>query len=142
MIREVVHIRITSYNVCYTKLLRYTTINPAISVYCRYPFEVSDPGVIGQLILEVDFDDGFVAYLNGEEVGRFLMGSPGTIPGWDQPADGLHEAELYQGGSPMRILIDDSKLALLVITSYSIHYTKLYDWAARSRTGARRRWPR
>jgi hypothetical protein len=92
----------------------YTTIDPAISVYCRYHFEVSDPGAIGQLILDVDFDDGFVAYLNGAEVGRYLMGLPGTVPGWDQPADGLHEAELFQGGSPMRFLLDASKLALLV----------------------------
>jgi len=90
-----------------------TSIGPAISVYCRYSFEVSEPGDIGQLILEVDFDDGFVAYLNGVEIGRFLMGPVGSTPAWDQPADGLHEANRYLGMAPMRILLDDSKLALL-----------------------------
>jgi hypothetical protein len=90
-----------------------TTIGPALSVYCRYRFEVIDPGAIGQLILEVDFDDGFVAYLNGEEVGRFLMGPAGSTPSWDQPADGLHEANRYLGTAPLRILLDDSELGLL-----------------------------
>ena len=90
-----------------------TTIDPAISVYCRYRFEISDPGVIGQLILDVDFDDGFVAFLNGEELGRYLMGPPGSETSWDQPAGGLHEADLYQGGSPVRISLDPSKLALI-----------------------------
>ena len=42
-----------------------TTIDPAISVYCRYHFDITEPGVITGLLLDVDFDDGFVAYLNG-----------------------------------------------------------------------------
>ncbi|MCZ6794951.1 MAG: CotH kinase family protein, partial [Planctomycetota bacterium] len=45
--------------------------------------------------LSVDYDDGFVAYLNGQEVARANLGNPGDPVLFDQPADGSHEA-----GSP------------------------------------------
>jgi len=91
-----------------------TVIDPCISVFCRYVFTVADPGVISQLVLDVDFDDGFVAYLNGTEVGRFNMGPAGSGVTWDQAADEWHEAELYSGGEPMRILLHETFLSALV----------------------------
>ena len=91
-----------------------TVIDPAISMYCRYEFDIPDPGLIEQLILDVDFDDGFVAYLNGIELGRSNMGLPGSPTAWDQPADGLHEAQLFSGGNPLRILLADTLLAELI----------------------------
>ena len=42
----------------------------ASSVYVRVPFSVSDPSSYESLTLEVSYDDGFVAYLNGTEVAR------------------------------------------------------------------------
>ena len=47
---EEINNRITSYNVCYTKLLRWLR------------------GEDGVRVLEVSFDDGFVAFLNGVQV--------------------------------------------------------------------------
>ena len=38
------------------------------SVYVRIPFELSDPGQIDTLFLRAKYDDGFIAYLNGEIV--------------------------------------------------------------------------
>jgi hypothetical protein len=43
------------------------------------------------LILEVDYDDGFVAYLNGTEVARRGLGTVGIVPMFDQSAT-LREA--------------------------------------------------
>ena len=40
------------------------------SAFLRVPFEVSDPGAIGTLLLELNYGDGFIAYLNGREVAR------------------------------------------------------------------------
>lgn len=91
-----------------------TVIDPAISVYCRYHFEVTDPAVIGELILDVDFDDGFVAYLNGTELGRHYMSDPDTPTLWDQPADALHEARLYQGMDPFRVPLQGNAHELLI----------------------------
>jgi hypothetical protein len=90
-----------------------TTIAPALSVYCRYRFEITNLEALGQLLLDVDFDDGFVAYLNGVEVARFNMGPPGSGTSWDQPSDGLHEASLYEGNLPLREILDTADLALL-----------------------------
>ena len=61
-----------------------------LSLYTRNNFYIEDPGLVGMLTLEVDYDDGFVAYLNGTEVWRRnLAGDP---PGYSTPADGKREA--------------------------------------------------
>jgi PKD repeat protein len=41
-----------------------------ITLYMRRAFSVTDPGTISSLVFDVDYDDGFVAYLNGTEVAR------------------------------------------------------------------------
>ncbi|MHC4202645.1 MAG: hypothetical protein ACYSU0_21845 [Planctomycetota bacterium] len=39
-------------------------------VYIRRPFSVADPGDVKALELVINYDDGFIAYLNGKEVAR------------------------------------------------------------------------
>jgi len=41
-----------------------------LSVYLRQRFILEDPAQIENMILEIAYDDGYVAYLNGEEIGR------------------------------------------------------------------------
>ena len=91
-----------------------TTISPAISVYCRYDFTLSYPDSITSLILDMDFDDGFVAYLNGTELARYNMGEPESTTTWNQPADQLQEALVYQGVTPLRFTLDEAITDLLV----------------------------
>ncbi len=90
-----------------------TTISPAISVYCRYDFFVTSPEIIADLILDMDFDDGFIAYLNGTELARYNMGEIGSATTWDQPSDGLHEASLYRGLEPDWFFLQETVLTLL-----------------------------
>lgn len=40
------------------------------SVFLRYPFTVANPATVSTLTLLMQYDDGFVAYLNGQEIGR------------------------------------------------------------------------
>ena len=40
------------------------------SAFVRFPFDVDNPNALQGLSLDVDYNDGFVAYLNGQEVGR------------------------------------------------------------------------
>src|SRR5690606_17272931 len=47
--------------------------NNYTSVYFRKTFTVSDPNAFSELALEVLSDDGLIAWINGEEVGRFNM---------------------------------------------------------------------
>ena len=48
------------------------TIVPAgtISIFLRKEFYIQDIDLIQSLILDIDYDDGFVAYLNGYEIAR------------------------------------------------------------------------
>ena len=76
-----------------------------VSVYIRSKFVVHDKGGISSLLLSIDYDDGFVAYLNGVEVARAHVS--GTPPPFGQRASD-HEA-----GTP-EVFDLSSRLALLV----------------------------
>lgn len=83
-----------------------TQIPACISACLRKTFPVDDPGAVRYVCLHVDFDDAFVAYLNGVEIARANISSPGP-PQWDQPADEGREALIYQGGWPEMFLLAD-----------------------------------
>ena len=40
------------------------------TIYARVPFTVADPGQLLGLTLRMQFEDGFIAYLNGQEIAR------------------------------------------------------------------------
>ena len=82
-----------------------TTIPNTISVFIRKQFEITDSANIRKAILHIDYDDGFVAYLNGYEIARAHLGTPGEAVTFNQEA-GSHEAQIYQGGSPEAFIID------------------------------------
>jgi hypothetical protein len=64
--------------------------NQNTTCYIRIPFTVSsNPSGLNFLALNIQYDDGFVAYINGIEVQRRLF--TGT-PAWNSQADGDHEA--------------------------------------------------
>jgi hypothetical protein len=77
-----------------------TIISPTISLCIRIPFNLADTAKIKMAVLHADYDDAFIAYLNGTEIARGNFGPPGTFLAYNDipPAD--HEASLYQGGLP------------------------------------------
>ena len=77
-----------------------TVISPALSVYMRKRFQASYAADIGDILLQIDYDDAFVAYLNGTEIARSGIGVPGSAPSFDTPASANHEAMMYGGGQP------------------------------------------
>ncbi|MFO1499737.1 MAG: DUF1800 family protein [Verrucomicrobiota bacterium] len=67
--------------------------NNYVSVYLRRAFSVADPAALESLLLSVDYDDGFVAYLNGVEIARSpSMRDTGTPPRFNKAASASHEA--------------------------------------------------
>ena len=74
--------------------------NSALSVFIRKEFTVADIDDLGRLILSVDYDDGFVAYINGNEVARANLGSVGQYIAFNGLADTWREATMYGGGDP------------------------------------------
>ncbi|GIV42671.1 MAG: hypothetical protein KatS3mg034_1981 [Vicingaceae bacterium] len=85
--------------------------NGTWSVYTRIIFNVPDTSKITKAVLSVDFDDAFVAYINGVEVARSNIGMPQVPPNYNQPAGGLHEAQMYQGGLPDNYIIPKTDLS-------------------------------
>ncbi len=84
-----------------------TIIDNTISLFIRKSFEINSLDDIEQLALHMDYDDAFVAYINGTEIARANITSNGP-PKFDQPADNFdHEAQMYQGGAPEFFLIEN-----------------------------------
>lgn len=77
------------------------------SLYMRKEFLLHDTAVISIFNLFVDFDDGFVAYLNGHEIARANIGTIGTEPAYNEYAIlDSYEARLPSGGIPARFVIE------------------------------------
>ncbi len=80
-----------------------TIIPSTISLFARKIFNVNDKENIINAILHIDFDDAFVAYLNGVEIARENIGTVGIQPSFDQLArDDGFEAHIFDGGFPSR----------------------------------------
>jgi hypothetical protein len=61
------------------------------SVFLRTRFNVDDPAAISELFLRMKYDDGFIAYLNGQRVAE--AAAPFT-PSWNSDANDLHADNL------------------------------------------------
>ena len=95
-----------------------TVIANTISVYLRVQFNIIDTSVIQEAILSMDYDDGFVAYLNGTEIGRgYLSGTP---PLFNQTAGALHEAVLFQGIAPENFPITKATLSSVLLPGTNV----------------------
>lgn len=77
------------------------------SIYMRHAFELSDTSFIEAMIFDMDYDDGFAAYLNGVEIARENLGDPGEVIDWDAELEDDHEAVLYSGGYPSTFTLSD-----------------------------------
>jgi len=53
-----------------TRVKPTETVAGATSIYQRYHFNVANPAAFQDLVLRMRYEDGFVAYLNGNEVAR------------------------------------------------------------------------
>lgn len=90
-----------------------TSISPTISVFLRKKFTIINREKITEAILHADYDDGFIAYLNGVEIARSFMGNQTQVP-FNQGSGGLHEAVIYQGQAPEGFVLSPQHLGLLV----------------------------
>lgn len=77
-----------------------TNVVFANSVYVRKKFFISDTSKYLIGFLMIDYDDSFVAFLNGVEIARSNIGAYGDHPAYNASAYEEHEAQFYQGGGP------------------------------------------
>jgi hypothetical protein len=69
------------------------------SAYIRVPFTITDPASIDNLLLSIRHNDGFIAWINGVQVG---MENAPTSPSWNSAATSIHSP-----GKTWRGIIDD-----------------------------------
>ena len=84
-----------------------TTVQTTISIFIRTTFEVEAPEQISRMLLHMDYDDAFVAYLNGKEIARANIGTPGRPPRYNQTATSNHEALMIQGLPPEQFEVSE-----------------------------------
>lgn len=80
------------------------------SVFVRKTFNITNLSDIQQIFLHVDYDDGYVAYLNGTEISRANIGTVGVPVAYNTYTPTEHEAVLYSGGTPVGINVSVSEL--------------------------------
>lgn len=88
-----------------------TIIANTVSLYMRLEFNIVDTADITAAILHADYDDAFVAYLNGYEIARANIGTPGIEPLHTDTAAIYREALMYSGGNPESFLLLKTQLS-------------------------------
>ncbi|MGA0844900.1 MAG: lamin tail domain-containing protein [Luteolibacter sp.] len=76
----------------YAPLISTWLPNGTTTAFIRIPFDVTDASVLSGLLLEMQYDDAFVAWINGVEIAR-STGAPST-PRWNSTSSQNHEAGL------------------------------------------------
>ena len=99
-----------------------------LSVYMRRRFHVADVSEISSLLLRVDYDDGFVAYINGREVARAGAGNPGQELNYDDKATLDHEAgvvESFDATSGLLDLVDGENVLAIEVHNLTVDSSDL-----------------
>ena len=95
-----------------------------MAVYARKSFVLPTGFQYDDILLQVDYDDGFIAYLNGVEIGRRAIFEG---PTWNSPALGSHQATMYQGGSPEKIGFNHDKIKSLLVTGKNVFAIEVHN---------------
>lgn len=103
----------------------YTT-----SVYLRYKFDIEDTSRIADAFLHMDFDDGFVAYLNGVLIADY--GFPGGTPAYDAFSGLDHEALMYGGGYPEAWPLEEAYLKSILVEGENVLAVEVHNVSAGS----------
>jgi hypothetical protein len=95
-----------------------TIISPVISLFMRIRFNVVDTAKIADVLFNMDYDDGFIAYINGSEIAR--AGIDGNPPAYDAVAAN-HEAEGTPTGFPVNksVLVNGENILAVEVHNQS-----------------------
>ncbi|CAN5156679.1 hypothetical protein BH09BAC5_BH09BAC5_10230 [soil metagenome] len=116
-----------------------TIVATTPSVFMRIAFNISDTSKISEAILNADYDDGFVAYLNNVEIFRSNVNTPGRPP-FNSLAAANHEAVMYSGGNPDYNLLTEIQLEGLMMPGTNVLAIQVYNVTANSSDLSGRFW--
>ena len=87
-----------------------TVLEYANVIFIKKSFYIEDPLDWGYMSLAVDYDDGYIAYLNGNEVSRSTSMN-GVLGEYNDFSNTYIEANLYQNLLPEQRLWDESEFS-------------------------------
>jgi len=101
-----------------------------MAVYIRRSFQLPAGFSFAEIALHVDFDDGFVAYLNGTEIARRnIIGTPTYNSG----ASEYREALMYSAnGKPELIPLDTNLIKSILVQGENVFAIEVHNVAATS----------
>lgn len=101
-----------------------TTIPQVMSVFIRKKFTVVDKTKIEEGVLSVDYDDGFVAYLNGTEIARANMDGKGAFPPYTSSSSGFGDEALV---NPLPFTVSKETLQSLLIQGENVLAVQVHN---------------
>ena len=129
---DAVLVRITSYNVCYTKLLRTLSVSGLIiclSLKAGFSKVFEKRKFFGKLFLVAYFAISGLVVVNLATFGSITAVDESAFLTMSKDMVGVMIDDDLSREDVLSILSSTSAdMIMSVITSYSIHYTKLYDW--------------
>jgi hypothetical protein len=107
-----------------------TVITPQKSIYLRKEFEISDLENISAVLFNIDYDDGFVAYLNGQEIARANLGNSGEFVPFNQYTDEAREALLYRNLPLETFFIKD--ISSIIVSGVNVLSIQVHNFGENS----------
>lgn len=102
-----------------------TVLEGVQSVFIRKKFTVGDVSKIKEGYLHIDYDDAFVAYINGVEIARANITSDGS-PVYNAQADNSnHEPRMFTGGVPDQFVIKD--IASILVDGFNVLSIQIHN---------------
>ena len=103
------------------------TVGPSnqTSVYLSTRFELTEPSAVLGGFLHLEYQDAFVAYINGREVARANIGEAGTPPAHDQIAEDMGDLQgvsFALAGLGDLLVAGENVLAIQVHSLSAVHH--------------------
>ena len=110
-----------------------TILDQINSVYFRRVFEINDISKLKKGLIHADYDDGFVAYVNGFEIGRSSnLSDFGSYVPFDANTSFDQEASLYLGYYPDEIILDSLDIMNLLIEGQNVLAIQVHNVSTNS----------
>jgi hypothetical protein len=104
--------------------------NGSVSVYMRKSFNITDINALTKIIFHMDYDDGFIAYINGVEIARNNLGTVGQPAAYNLLASASHEAQLYQNGLPDQFIFNPAQFASFLLQGSNVICVEVHNQTA------------
>lgn len=101
---------------------------PVTSLFMRTTFNVVDTSEIQAAAFHIDYDDGFIAYINGNEIARGNMSSSD----YDDLADSPREATMISGGDPEEFILEGNLFRSYLVNGTNVLTIQVHNTSSTS----------